>query len=152
MAGGATLLLQFIAMTPVLLLGGLLMAAAATYLLIVFVKMVSAWWQNEWLMEQGEKLDARIVEVKVMDDSNRVVPFVRMKLEVNSRETFFCTAEGFYHRAELPYLQAGNIVSAVLHPIDKTKAKLVKVQLKAPRPKAPTAVLSFPSKQTLSVA
>jgi hypothetical protein len=139
-------------MAPLLILPIFLMAASATYVLYLLVKIVSAWWRNERVMEQGEMLSVRIVRVEVMDAGNPLVPFVTMKLEVSAEENFLCTAEGFYQPCELPYLQVGNYISAVLHPTDKRKIQLVKDNLNAPTPKQTTSVLAIRPKRKLSVA
>jgi len=143
---------QFFQMAPVFLLAVFFIAASASYLLYLLVKIVHAWWHHEWVMEQGEKLSAKIVAVEVMADENRTVPFVKMKLQVDDEKNIIYTAEGFYRRSELAYLQVGNFVSAVFHPTDKQKLQLVKEQPEALRSKEPTAVLSIPPKRKLSVA
>jgi hypothetical protein len=143
---------NFFDMTLVFILATFLVAAAAIYMLHFLVKILSAWWRQERMRNQGQEVQAKIVQLEVIDGEDRTIPFVRMQVEINKRQKFICTAEGFYPRSELPYLQAGNFVSVVLPPTDEKKVLLVKSQLTNSRPKETTAALSIPMKRKLSVA
>lgn len=133
-------------------LASLFIAAATVYLFYLLVKIAGAGWRQDEAIKNGKMLSARIVRVEVMDDENRLVPFVKLQVEVNGEETIICSAEGFYKRTELCYLQVGNFVSAVLDPTDQKKVLLVKAQVTLPKPNQTTNVLSIPPKRKLSVA
>ncbi|RYZ30820.1 MAG: hypothetical protein EOO10_01410 [Chitinophagaceae bacterium] len=139
-------------MTPVFLLATCFIAASASSLFYLLVKIVRAWYLHEWAMEQGEKHSAQIVELEVIAEESRIIPFVKLKLQMNAGENMIYTAEGFYQRSELAYLQVGKFISAVLHQSDRQKLQLVREQPTAARSKEPTTVLSIPPKRKLSVA
>ena len=133
---------------PFLLMAG----SAAGFLLYIFSIIITTHLRAYRIQRSGICADAKVVSFEVMADSRRVIPFVRMHVEVQAGEQFSSMVDGFYNYDELAQLQAGSFIQVKYLSSDTSQVKLVKEQLVPGYTKETYQNISLLRTQELSVA
>jgi hypothetical protein len=103
-------------------------ATAAIFVLNFLIYIFRKWMEVRRLKQTGTEATARILEAQVINEAGRYLPFVRLKLEVNTgeRNSFITETDSLFSVPELPELIAGNSVRIRYNARDITQAQIVK--------------------------
>ena len=88
----------------------LICGTAALPLLYFACKGTQAFFSGRKTRRSGVEARARIVAVRVMNETGRRIPFVKLKVEIFGTAEGVVEAEGFYPHEEAAALQTGSVV------------------------------------------
>ena len=107
------------------------------FMLHFLIMILRKWLDTRWLKLHGLETSARILEAQVINEAGRYLPFVRLKIEINTdrQERFVAEIHSFFALHDLPALVTGNDICVKYNPSDVTQVGMVKQKLSAGSPR-----------------